>query len=150
MYLKKIITRLLNGINQSLAGNGTKNIGIIACGQNQIKLNAANVQMNLFQWLQIKNTVQNDVKTGPCQELSGQIINQKNNQLVNIADKFLNHYLIILENIAANYVIRHRERVYDITIDRTHIYSANGVLVHNCSDSVDYLLCSMFKQFYKE
>jgi hypothetical protein len=35
-----------------------------------------------------------------------------------------------------------KERVYDITVDGEHEYFANGILVHNCLDSVRYAIFS--------
>lgn len=33
-----------------------------------------------------------------------------------------------------------KEEVYDLTVEENHEYFANGVLVHNCIDSLRYLL----------
>lgn len=37
-----------------------------------------------------------------------------------------------------------KKRVYDIMVEDEHEYFANGILVHNCSDSNDYMICSAF------
>lgn len=43
-------------------------------------------------------------------------------------------------------VIKSNERVmdfvYDITVEDQHEFFANGILVHNCSDTMDYILCT--------
>jgi hypothetical protein len=39
-----------------------------------------------------------------------------------------------------------REVVYDITISNNHEYFANGVLVHNCMDSLRYSLTTLKKK----
>ena len=40
------------------------------------------------------------------------------------------------------------ERVYDLEIEDVHEYFANGILVHNCSDSDEYFLCNAFPNIY--
>lgn len=37
-----------------------------------------------------------------------------------------------------------RQRVYDLQVEDCHEYFANGILVHNCSDANDYLICMAF------
>jgi hypothetical protein len=39
-------------------------------------------------------------------------------------------------------------QVYDITVEDEHEYFANGILVHNCSDSNDYMFISMYNSEY--
>ena len=39
-----------------------------------------------------------------------------------------------------------RREVYDLTIEGEHEYFANGILVHNCSDTLDYFYTSAFKE----
>jgi hypothetical protein len=42
------------------------------------------------------------------------------------------------------------QRVYDLTVEEHHEYFANGILVHNCGDAVEYLVCDICKDFLKE
>lgn len=39
-----------------------------------------------------------------------------------------------------------KRKVYDIMVADVHEYFANGILVHNCSDSNDYMICAAFAQ----
>ncbi len=39
------------------------------------------------------------------------------------------------------------EQVYDLEIEDTHMYFANNILVHNCSDDLDYFILSAFNSF---
>ncbi|GAG81673.1 unnamed protein product [marine sediment metagenome] len=39
--------------------------------------------------------------------------------------------------------------VYDLHIDHNHEYFADGVLVHNCSDSFDYFITEAFATHFK-
>lgn len=38
--------------------------------------------------------------------------------------------------------------VYDIQVEDYHEYFANNILVHNCSDTFDYLVCMAFANDY--
>jgi phage terminase large subunit len=40
------------------------------------------------------------------------------------------------------------DQVYDITVEDEHEFFANGVLVHNCSDALDYVLTTVFSVAY--
>jgi hypothetical protein len=40
------------------------------------------------------------------------------------------------------------KQVYDITVEDEHEYFANGILVHNCSDSNDYMFIAMYNSEY--
>jgi len=44
----------------------------------------------------------------------------------------------------------HYARVYDIEVEYEHEYFANNILVHNCSDTMDYFLCYYFKEKFVE
>jgi hypothetical protein len=40
------------------------------------------------------------------------------------------------------------EKVYDLQIENNHEYFANNILVHNCSDLTEYLICYAFQNEY--
>jgi hypothetical protein len=42
------------------------------------------------------------------------------------------------------------QEVYDLEVEDCHEYFANGFLVHNCSDGIDYLICEAFKREYEK
>ena len=101
---------------------------------------------NLKQILKYKNIALKNVKIKKQQK---NLDNQKNIKLkknVNIAEKFLLNQNIRQENIVQINVKNKRiENVYDIEVSDNHEYFANNILVHNCSDSLDYLICEYFK-----
>ena len=41
------------------------------------------------------------------------------------------------------------QQVYDLQIEDCHEYFANNILVHNCSDFLDYFICECFKKDYQ-
>lgn len=44
--------------------------------------------------------------------------------------------------------IEMQRRVYDIQVEGDHEYFANGILVHNCSDLCDYMMCEAFRDLF--
>lgn len=54
------------------------------------------------------------------------------------------------ENSAIEFATINMQRVYDITVQDQHEYFANGILVHNCSDAVEYLVVEICQDFLKE
>ncbi|MDU1011463.1 MULTISPECIES: hypothetical protein [Parabacteroides] len=38
------------------------------------------------------------------------------------------------------------DKVYDITVEDRHEFFANGILVHNCTDVLDYILCTFLSK----
>lgn len=52
--------------------------------------------------------------------------------------------------LAQEFVEGNYEQVYDIEVEGEHEYFANNILVHNCSDSMDYMLCYAFSKEYEE
>lgn len=60
---------------------------------------------------------------------------------------------IVPQNAKSNLIIgrkRRYEQVFDIEVEEEHEYFANGVLVHNCSDAVEYFICELCFQYLKE
>lgn len=60
---------------------------------------------------------------------------------------------IVPQNAKSNSIIgrkRRFEQVFDIEVEEEHEYFANGVLVHNCSDAVEYVVCEIFRDYMKE
>ena len=51
-----------------------------------------------------------------------------------------------INGISKNAVVDHVANVYDITVSDQHEFFANNVLVHNCSDTFDYILCQAFQR----
>ena len=45
-------------------------------------------------------------------------------------------------------VEKNMQIVYDLTVDGDPEYFANGILVHNCSDSDEYFICNAFPNIY--
>lgn len=43
--------------------------------------------------------------------------------------------------------LKKKERVFDIEVEDQHEYFANGLLVHNCSDAAEYLICYLTKDY---
>ena len=41
-----------------------------------------------------------------------------------------------------------QRRVFDIEVEDEHEYFANGILVHNCSDALEYLLVELLDEYY--
>lgn len=43
-----------------------------------------------------------------------------------------------------------QRRVYDIQVEGNHEYFANNILVHNCSDAVEYMVSELLKEYIKK
>ena len=120
--------RVLNGINNKL-------LNLISDTLHTAKENVKSVALNLLQRIFLKNSVQTIVKanTGEEQEL----ITKKG--FVKTAIQNLKLTNIQKQKIVAVNVQEYRqEKVYDIMVENTHEYFADGVLVHNCLDGIRY------------
>jgi hypothetical protein len=145
---------LLHGINQTLVMSGIKNTGIIQSDLvdlnvriNQQFTDAKNAEKNTQQRLLNHNFALRNVKTDIVQGLQGSDTKHQKQPFVKFVVKNLTHCQRMLANFAVGNVIKTHAKVYDLTIKGEHKYSANGILVHNCSDSADYLICSAFDSY---
>ena len=42
------------------------------------------------------------------------------------------------------------EKVFDLEIEDEHEYFANEILVHNCSDALEYFICELCREWLKD
>lgn len=74
-------------------------------------------------------------------------------EIARIADKHLKPIqeskFIVPINAKSISTIRKRN-VFDIEVEDVHEYFANNVLVHNCSDTLEYLVCELCIDYLKE
>ena len=65
-------------------------------------------------------------------------------------DKITQKTFITCEKAEMLFVRKSNERiidkVYDITVEDLHEFFANGILVHNCTDVADYVLCTFLSK----
>lgn len=115
--------RQQSGMGQKRAENGIKNMLLIACKKKQ--LSVKNVVKNILQnvLIQILNFVQHDARIGIMH--------------VNI-------------DVKKEFLSKKEKYVYDLTIEGEHEFFANGILVHNCGDGMDYMICEAFKNSFKK
>jgi hypothetical protein len=112
-------------------------------------LSAKNANRNLKQGLPLRpNIVREDANQDITQEELGKKSDIKKKEFVlNV----VNHSVRIngIKLFTVPVVVRrkgnqYKELVYDINVENSHEFFANGILVHNC----DYLLTEAFKNYY--
>ena len=60
---------------------------------------------------------------------------------------------IVPINAKSNLIIEEKsrmEKVFDLEIEDEHEYFANEILVHNCSDALEYFICELCRDWLKE
>lgn len=160
IYLKKMLPKLLihypkNGIDQKKENYGIKNTQKHHSLVMKEALYVVNVVNNLLQNLKLEDyiVVQNVKIDSICEKIDC-LENGMKKENVNYVIKNLNLINGIEQNVVVVNVQQLSEKkaklVYDITVEDQHEYFANGILVHNCSDSIDYLLCSAFQKYFYE
>jgi len=108
--------------------------------------------LNLSQHLPSRNAVQQSAKESIAQGITGKkkAINKKEFAL--LVEKSLAHTSLETQKTAQGNAVQlawqKQRRVYDLQVEGTHEYFANGILVHNCSDAAEYFLTNAFKQWF--
>lgn len=125
-YEKKHNQKQHCGINQKRVVIGIKNtlLKVFFIKKKKQKF-VKNVHVNLKQKLKYKSIAQKDVKVDLMQGYLELIKNAKK----------INNNPIITE-------------VYDIQVENMHEYFANNILVHNCSDILEYFIIQAFRKIY--
>ena len=60
---------------------------------------------------------------------------------------------IVPINAKSNLIIEEKsrmEKVFDLEIEDEHEYFANEILVHNCSDALEYFICELCREWLKD
>jgi predicted phage terminase large subunit-like protein len=142
--LKALETKLKNGIKVKKAENGTVNIG----KTQSVKLKVKNIYANIVtKNMKVKTHIQDSahtnvmsigdtttkkqrlIKNASCVEISS-----KQEQL--IATKLEEQ--LVVDNVEQRCNGR-KEKVYNLTVEKDHVYYANGLLVSNCDASTQIL-----------
>ena len=141
-FMQQVLKRQKFGINQMQAENGIVNLHQKECqNANTLKNNVlfAHQIIKQKQFNQKQNFVPINVNqnTDVEAELITSIVNVKNVEM----------NLQKINTQQKNIVQENAQQVYDLTVEDTHEYFANGVLLHNC-DLTRYLLTSVFASQY--
>ena len=124
-FLKTAI-RHQNGTNRKKEENGIENMLKKHYSEKKEQLYVKGVERSLLQDVRLKsNIVQEDVRTESTQEY---YIKEKKKLFVRKSNE------------------RIIDKVYDITVEDLHEFFANGILVHNCTDVADYVLCTFLSK----
>lgn len=150
-YLITQCQRLRSGTSPMLAGNGIDNTLQTHYFTPPKKEYVNVVELNLLQHSKLKNIAHQFAKENSIQGLTGKkkAISKKDFAL--FAEMNLKHTNTEMSNAVQENVFQlaqKKQRVYDLQVEGTHEYFANGILVHNCSDAAEYMLCSAFKQWF--
>jgi hypothetical protein len=150
-YCTKLKEKLLNGTKALLAKNGIKNmlktwdLGKILIGASSIVFSAVEVllKQDLIKNFAVKIVRQNiDDYPVLTMKVGSVVFVKQNSNVTGIASR-----PIVVKNVHTS---KEQDReVYDLTIEQCPEFYANGVLVHNCSDTKRYFLCEYFKNEYR-
>ncbi len=143
--MKRVGKRLKNGIQQRKALNGTDNtrLDVTLVTLHTGQRNAKYATRNLRQIQKTKISAQEDVyqKTEGNQELTTLKENvsfaKQNLQLTNIQS-----FQLVDVRVERSY----STNVWDIMVNNNHEYFANGVLVHNCINAIEYTVQDLCAQ----
>lgn len=82
----------------------------------------------------------------------GSIVNKgKKVRLIKLNKPFMKlRYTLSHPWCSVSEVRRYHAPVYDLYVNDEHEFFANNILVHNCSDILDYLLCTMLTKDWRE
>ena len=69
---------------------------------------------------------------------------------LNEEDKFLMFENNNVENSFVSDEKTRLEKVFDLEIEDEHEYFANEILVHNCSDALEYFICELCREWLKD
>jgi hypothetical protein len=158
---KKSKTRQRNGTSQKLAGNGISNTL-----KKLLNMRKRNPRLNLCVQSVEKNTL-SQVCEGICQDSALMLVTQNTDVTVGLTTKtepalFVEKHSMstasanrkrvavrsVIQKQCLPVVLLHTQNekqkhdVYNLTVDEVHEYFANGVLVHNCYDSIAYACLS--------
>lgn len=134
IVLKRGFSGIINTIkNLSVNHLLKKNIRVKIADSNSIRELAIN-QQNIVQIIAKRYTEKN-------QEL-----------IMKIEDAFLVARSLFVINTQQENIVQNQKMadVYDLEVEEAHEFFANGILVHNCSDSMRYLLCGAFEDLFHE
>lgn len=137
-----------NGTNQKKAESGTKNIGLIQLGKSNLKNTSAN---NAGKTLKAKEN-QDSVLTTAM--LNGDtptnlkllkkiaLYVEKNLNIKNVQGKIRKQtkYKLVAGRVNQNWHGETTSKVYNITVEKDHVYYAHGLLVANCSQGLNWLM----------
>lgn len=145
-YSTKLDCMQINGIKAKQVKNGIGNMPLTAILEDQTcqKKNAIIAEKYSNQQHIIRNSVQTnakvhgDEKTDLMMLLNVANYAEINSKQINIEDLgfVVDHVLRVEDGGIA-------DKVYDITVEDTHEFFANGILVHNCIDALRYALYHM-------
>lgn len=144
--------RLLNGIAPLLAESGIGAMQMARLSEIQGISNVRNVELNLKQRSNLMlNFVQQNAKTDTiCESIEHSENGTRIKNALFVRKHFRHtggrrHKLVVknVQLLSENI----EPEVYDLHIDQYHEYFANGILVHNCSDSSDYFLTTIFASY---
>jgi intein/homing endonuclease len=133
-----------NGTPLKMEYNGTKNTqkDFHLERKNTEKQNVSFVKLNLLKILLQQNVVQTNASQAKGEEMALIMLNENV-----IAENIFKSTSMLKQNIVQEYVLIgiekseiKTEKVYDIMVEGEHEYFANGILVHNCHDSVRYIV----------
>lgn len=127
----------------------------IALKESHKPLRTLRKKHSLKQW---NGTLQKKGLSGTQSTQGGRFLrkNQENSN-VRVAQKTLKQNLRLQNTAHTNVKLSsitigkpQEKRVYDIQVDCEHEYFANGILVHNCSDALEYLLTEKLEEYYQK
>jgi hypothetical protein len=145
-YYGKTVRRQPNGMEVMREINGIKNTGK-GRSNTKMKGNVKNVGRSTSLKSKDRISVQENVNTDTSQGKTERDTTHQKKQSVNIAARSLIHCQKMLADFAEGNVIKTHAKVYDLTMDGRPVYYANGILVHNCSDALEYLIMSAFENY---
>ncbi len=141
-----VLTMVLNGIKNTLKtlfSTTQKNLSVYNVGVSSKALT-----------LQISNSAQTDARTHIKQLLPEKRNDTTKNENALFAIKSLKSINGQKLKLAEDHVeqacagVIDKKRVFDIQVEDEHEYFANGILVHNCSDALEYLIVELLDDYY--
>jgi PBSX family phage terminase large subunit len=148
-YLPKHSQKRQNGTNQMKVKSGTKStLKVLQTLKNGLKF-VKNVSQSLQQKAQWKlNFAVQNAKQDTICELIGLRASGTKKEIVSFVQPNLKYTDGLNSQLVQELAQQNLRQVYDITVEDEHEYFANGILVHNCSDSNDYMFISMYNSEY--
>ena len=151
-HLKTLLNQQpANGINHKTDGSGIKNLCKVELQKQKQKLNARSVKKHLLGMLglgSILNSVVCNAKQDMGKGFTEPINDTMSKKNVLSAQKNIQLANGLKQNAVTAHVVGNYEKVYDLQIENNHEYFANNILVHNCSDLTEYLICYAFQNEY--
>lgn len=138
----------LNGINQKKEGRGMLFMLKRLLRKTQHKKSVLNVDQITLDLKKTEQQTVNIVQGNASQDLGQESTVNLGSGILKQSASVVDVHLLNTNGQSKEPVLGVVANVYDIEVEDYHEYFANGILVHNCTDSMDYFLCEAFKSDY--